>query len=159
LKTARRFALALDPTDYPATSTLGDWYANLLNIGSARWVLCLNERSLLPVLVPARKSEFPESFPDHLGAVLSGIGIPTDLVFTELALSSDFRFGKTKNRQVLGSLNDFAFSFEHRLRDQEDPLKTTLALARMPCSPLPLVFPDRTVFALFGLADAHRPIA
>jgi len=45
----------LEPVEEAPASTgiLGDWYANLLNVGSQRFVLCVSERTLLPVILPA----------------------------------------------------------------------------------------------------------
>ena len=42
----------IEPVDDAPASTgiLGDWYANLLNVGSQRLVLCVSERTLLPVI-------------------------------------------------------------------------------------------------------------
>jgi len=45
-RVVKRFKLPIID-DAPASSgTLGDWYANLLNIGRSRLVLCQSERSL-----------------------------------------------------------------------------------------------------------------
>ena len=50
--------------DVPApTTVLGDWYANLLNVGRLRLVLCTSERTLLTVLVPAKDVS---ALPDQL---------------------------------------------------------------------------------------------
>ena len=38
---------------------LGDGYTSLLGVGRKRWVFCLSERSLLSVIVPARRDNFP----------------------------------------------------------------------------------------------------
>ncbi len=35
------------------TNHLGDWYANLLFTGRARLIICISERTLLPVFVEA----------------------------------------------------------------------------------------------------------
>jgi hypothetical protein len=35
------------------TNRLGDWYANLLFTGRARLIICVSERTLLPVFVEA----------------------------------------------------------------------------------------------------------
>ena len=37
----------------PSTTKLGDWYADTLNLGRERLVLCVSELTLLPVVVPA----------------------------------------------------------------------------------------------------------
>ena len=37
-----------------STTALGDWYANLLRVGCGQFVIAMNERSLLVVLMPAK---------------------------------------------------------------------------------------------------------
>ena len=46
----RRFKLTAIEPETTSTGVLGDWYANLLNFGPTRLVLCQSERSLLPVI-------------------------------------------------------------------------------------------------------------
>src|SRR5882672_4044257 len=62
----------LEPVEEAPASTgiLGDWYANLLNVGSQRFVLCVSERTLLPVILPARRDSFPGRFGEHLRPLL-----------------------------------------------------------------------------------------
>ncbi len=40
----------------PPTTRLGDWYGNLLYTRPQQLVICVSERSLLPVVVPSRGS-------------------------------------------------------------------------------------------------------
>jgi hypothetical protein len=155
-KVRRRFGLEVHEGEVETTSSLGNWYANLLNIGRTRWVLCLSEASLLPVLVPARKAEFPATFPTRLESVLRGIGVPDEVARREAEESSRWRFDKTRSRSVLGSMNDFAFQFEFVFRTTEDPTLAALRLADMPCGPLDLGFPDRTAFCLLGIEGEPR---
>ena len=58
----RRFQLKPIDSELVSSGVLGDWYANLLNLGSRRYVLCQSERALLPVIVPARNDSFPAEF-------------------------------------------------------------------------------------------------
>ena len=116
----KRFKFSDAEAQEPPTSRLGDWYANLLNVGSQRWVLCVNERSLLPVLVPARNSEFPHMFPEYLLKALRGIGIPASEATAESDECRLWRVGKTQSRSILGSMNDFSFSFKYIPRSGRD---------------------------------------
>ena len=47
LRVLKRFGLEPGPEAAASTTLLGDWYANLLNAGRSRWVLCVSERALL----------------------------------------------------------------------------------------------------------------
>jgi hypothetical protein len=114
---------------------LGDWYANLLNFGPRRYVLCQSERSLLPVILPARNALFPAGFGEALARVLLALGVPTEVVDREVAAASDVGFTKTHNRRVLGSMNDFAYCAQIYMSDARsaDPtLEVCLKLAETP---------------------------
>lgn len=50
-----RINLSPDPEPVPPDTVLGDWYANLLRVGRTQLVLAVSERTLLPVVVPARE--------------------------------------------------------------------------------------------------------
>jgi hypothetical protein len=142
----------LQPDDDPPASTgvLGDWYANLLNVGSQRFVLCASERTLLPVILPARKVSFPGSFGGFLRPVLEHLDIPEVLIVAELAAAEEVAFGQTRSRQVLGVMNDFAFMAQHVLGERGRSVwEATLLLARTPSKPLGYDHPDRVAKALF----------
>lgn len=149
-KTRRRFGFEVEAPVEP-TGQLGNWYANLLNVGTGRWVVCISERSLLPVLVPARNSEFPPRFPSYLERVLRGIGVPPSVAERESLACAEWTVAKTEDRSVLGSLNDFVYNFEVALRRGRSPESASIDLAGMPCSPLDYHFPDETTFELLDL--------
>ncbi len=152
---AKRFALELAEDSPASTGTLGDWYANLLNIGHTRLVLCLSERTLLPVLLPARKAEFPGRFSAYLAPVLHGIGIASGLVEAEIASLGDVAFARTRSRSVLGALNDFAFNAAARLQHPAGPgrlIEAAVELADMPSKPIGQRAPQDVVHELFRVA-------
>lgn len=53
-KLLTRVPHATVPVLQPPTTALGDWYADLIIVKSRWLVLCVSEKSLLSVLVPAR---------------------------------------------------------------------------------------------------------
>jgi hypothetical protein len=69
-RVAERFALSPVDDAPPSSSVLGDWYVNTLNVGRVRLLLAVAERSFLPVLLPARRGEFPGRFAEHVRVVL-----------------------------------------------------------------------------------------
>ncbi len=113
-------------------------------------MLCLSELSLLPVLIPARNSEFPYRFAEHLEAVLAGIGTPADVAAHEVSLCSDWQVGKTQHRSILGSMNDFSFNFETALRRGLSAEEASIDLSGMPCGPLEWGFPREAALTLLG---------
>lgn len=149
----RRFRLNVHNSAPASSGRLGDWYANLLNIGHSRLVLCQSERSLLPVVLPARKATFPSDLGPALGAMLGVLGVPPPLIDEEMAAMSDVTFAKPRSRQVLGAMNDFAFHAEGYWPAQTTPstaLEVCLRLAEMPSRPIGYQSPDRITLELFA---------
>jgi len=88
------------------STRLGDWYAHLL-FKRPQIVLCVSERTLLPVLVPARDAaRFVPRLRDALARSLRAL-VPAALVMAETNAMADAVIGKTASRSVLGSINDF----------------------------------------------------
>ncbi len=140
----------------PVTTTrLGDWYANRLNIGRHRLVLCTSELSLLSVVVPAKNLPgLPERLAESLAWLLRGLGVPPELAAAELGEMQAVRFDKTKNRSVLGSMNDFAFHADAYFRGAESVAylsELDRELAEIPAGPLDYQLPaDRARELLVG---------
>lgn len=138
---AKRLRVSLADDALPSSGLLGDWYANALNVGHSRHVLCLSERTLLPVILPARKSEFPGRFSRYLEAVLHHLEISGPNVEREIREASEPRFAKTQNRSLLGSLNDFIFSASVFIERGDSPLQANLMLSEMPSKVIGFGFP------------------
>jgi hypothetical protein len=129
------------------TNRLGNWYAKLVFVSRVPLIICISERSLLPVIVEARDaSSFSPRFRDAARSVLQGIGAGPDMVGREVREMESFAIGATANRQVLGSLNDLASLARFEIEDNPSIDFVTLAvkLAETPCSPLKYESP-RTV--------------
>ena len=148
----RRFRLAPVETEAASTGVLGDWYANLLNFGPRRYVLCQSERSLLPVIVPARNALFPSKFGEALQQLLLALGVPLGCVAREVAAVGEVQIARTRSRQVLGAMNDFAYNAQVCLayaRSDDAPLEVCLTLAEMPSKPIGHDSPARLARLLF----------
>lgn len=116
---------------------LGNWYATNL-----RWrpqvALLVNERTLLPVLMPlAPAKTLLQRIPRAVAEVLAAHGAADAfqrLVVAEMGLCSP---AKTASRQMLGMLNEFGFLADsYRQHFGPDLLGISLQLAQTPCSPL-----------------------
>ena len=95
---------------------------------------------------------FPAEFGEALRRVLLALGIPVQQVNTEVLATRDIQFAKTRSRQVLGVMNDFAFSAQVCLahaRTNDPVLETCLRLAETPTGPLGMDSPDRLTVSLF----------
>ena len=109
----------------PATNVLGDWYANLVYARPQQLALCMNERSLLVVVLPARdfKNVAPR-FRAQVVSLLARIGVPAPAIAAEEEAMQEFRFGPTANRKVLGCLNEAAMILSYEL---ENPRFSSIA--------------------------------
>jgi len=141
--------------DAETTTILGDWYANLLSIRNRWVVLCISERTLIPVVIPARTFlTFVGRFREAVLLDLVAIGVPSATVEAEAHAMQAIDVGKTASRRVLGSLNDFAHECRWRLTESPDADLGVLSLqmARVPCAPLDYEYPSDATLKLFGAA-------
>src|SRR6187401_1842464 len=126
----------------PAESTtrLGDWYGNVLQIGRRQHLLFISERSRLPLVIPIREAKRLEAvFPEAVSNVLAAVGIGAEHILGERAKMSEIAFGRTNNRSLLGTLNDFAFMAQQGNADRaepESPEELMQFLAQTPILPL-----------------------
>jgi hypothetical protein len=137
---------------------LGDWYANLVRAGRVQVVLAVSERTLLPVVVPAKDGRtLVERFTEALEPVLASVGVPADAVITERGAMQHWAIGKTANRRILGSLNDLVFQLQVGLVNFPDRplLAHSLWLAQTPLKVIEYGAPDRATVAAFA---AHRAL-
>lgn len=158
-KLQRRIGLPLSDTSLPADTLLGDWYANLLVARPSHLILCISERTLLPVLVEARNtSMFPARMADAVRSVLGALGVSAQSVEREFAAMDRLYLTKTESKSVLGSLNDFMFHLKHSLsyQPQYGLLERALYLAETPCKPIGYNSPDRATRELFATAGTDR---
>jgi hypothetical protein len=126
----------------PASTRLGDWCATLIAIGDREVLLLVSMRSLLPVLIPALPtSALLDVFRDALAEVLARIGVPSASIEAELDEMKDARLTRTSNRQVLGSMTDFA-NLANAYPNARDLTEITLKLADAPCGPIAMRSPQ-----------------
>ncbi len=138
---------------------LGTWYATVL-FWRPQVVLLVNERTLLPVLMPlAPAAKLLERLPSWLAATLDAHGVPRTFIDAELAQAADIGLTKTDSRSVLGVMNEFAQLASWRketVRSDDDLVDVALELAQVPTSPLyeRHVSPDRELAAQVPRSDA-----
>ena len=137
----------------PSTTLLGDWYANILFARPEQLVLCVSERTLLPVVVTARNARaLGVRLAQSLREVLLRLGVSSLLVDGEQSKMNPVAFGPTRNRRVLGTINEFMFQLSWYFHDHPAALfaDASLSLARTPCKPINHASPDRLTVALFA---------
>lgn len=115
-KLLRRVGVSPKVETAPPTTVLGDWYANIIFTRPQQLVLCLNERTLLFLLLPAQNfKNVALQFQDQVCSLLTRIGVSSETVAAEKQEMREVRFGPTKNRRLLGCLNEATFALTHKL--------------------------------------------
>ena len=148
-----------DPEPAPPDTVLGDWYANLIRVGRIQVVLAVSERSLLPIVVPARDGRsLVQRLSEALEPMLTAVGVPVDDAIAERGAMQRWAIGKTANRRVQGSLNDLAFQRQVGLLDFPDQtlLAQSLWLAKTPLKVIDYGAPDQATLAAFAARRALR---
>lgn len=109
-KLLARLKQADNMTAVESTTRLGDWYGNILQLGRRQHLLFISERSRLPVVIPIREGKRLASvFPDAVCEVLGHVGVAAAHIADERSRMSEIAFGRTRNRSLLGTVNEFAF--------------------------------------------------
>lgn len=140
----------------PPTTALGNWYATAL-FWKPQLALLVNERTLLPILMPlAPALTLAARFPVELAVLLSMHGTNKAVIESEVAEMGDVALAKTANRSVVGTMNEFSFLAEgyREYLETSDLLTLSMRLADTPCSPIKYNSPARLLKELFG--DAVR---
>jgi len=119
------------------TTSLGNWYATAM-FWRPQVALFVNERTLLPVLVPlAPAALLLERFAEGLQVMLESLGASPSFIAEERWAMNEGSFAKTANRQVLGVMNRFEFELEYvRERYDADLLQLSLWQADTLAGPL-----------------------
>lgn len=156
LRCTQRLLLRLkqfdDEPSVRSTTRLGDWYGNVVQIGRRHALIFISERSRLPVLIPIREaSRLPIVFPDAVSRMLGAVGVLDADVELERSRMLEIAYGRTKNRSLLGTLNDMSFGARvHFITDRHDSLEDiALRLAETPILPLDGACPINLTRGLF----------
>lgn len=124
----------------PSRTALGDWYGNVFHVGRQPLLILTSERSLLSVVLHAREMDaLQATFSMALMKLLLRIGIPAVAVDRELAQMNEIAFGPTRNRSVLGTMNDAVMIIKYVARDRPDLGLQDFEndIAKTPYRPLP----------------------
>lgn len=147
----KRLKVRPEPSPPGSDTKLGDWYANLLYTKPQQLILCVSEKTLLPVILTAKGAEPIEvRLAARVGETLRAIGIPDPIIKAELAAMSEVTISTTASRSVLGSMNDFAFMLDSHLSYGESFSDAALKLAEAPCSPIEMMSPRSVTIELLS---------
>jgi hypothetical protein len=136
-----------------STSVLGDWYAKPFAVAQRRFVLAMSAPSRLSIVLPGRDVRaLPRTFADTIAQVLVELGLPPTAVAAEVDASREVVLAATNSKSALGSLNEFAFLAQYRLRVEpdEDLVRLAVWLSRVPVAAGGFGFPDDAVRRLLN---------
>lgn len=141
LRRTRKLAAVLPGTvveSDKSDTALGDWYVNRLVVDRRPLLLFISEKSLLPILTPARNvSALKETLPDIVTRRLRRLGVESVAIERERAAMATVNIGPTTNRSVVGIMVDFAkvipFYFETASWDDSTLPFVEAKLAETPC--------------------------
>lgn len=150
----KRLGVAPEPEPPASTTRLGDWYANLVNVGRKQFILAVSETTLLPVVMDAAgtSDEFPARLVAAVAKVLAAIGVDHPVLQAEVEAMATATFATTASRRVLGSMNDFWNLLDGYWEPGADLTAVALRIAQAPCGPLGMESPKRATLALFEAA-------
>lgn len=142
-----------------STTTLGDWYGNVIRMGNRHVLLFISERSRLPVLIPIRQAnKLRTVLPEAMSDMLAWMRVPEEVVAEEREQMSAAVFGRTNSRSLLGTMNDYAFMSDGAFAPKRDEPLGDIArfLAKTPIMPLKGECPIDLTRAAFGLERLSR---
>jgi hypothetical protein len=154
-KLRERLKQPLSDTRSPTTTRLGDWYATAL-FWKPQVALLVNERTLLPVLLPlAPAATLPERIAPAVAQVLQRHGIARDEIERDVREMAEVEIAKTANRSVVGTMNEFEFLAEV-YRDHSgiaDLPELAMRLADTPCGAIKYDSPGRLLREVLSRAS------
>ena len=166
LRCTKRFlnymGIVPDTINQPTTALLGDWYVNLIPVYFGDLILFLNEKSLLTTVIPIyESSNLFALFRNRLANLLAMIGIPREVIVEEINHYTQIKFGKTKSRSILGSMNDFAWHYQILIDETQNNFAINLSefeyrLSQMPCKLLNYQFPEDVARMLLSMKLKHH---
>jgi len=154
----KRLGTTEETTSAQPSTQLGDWYAHLL-FTRPQLVLCVSERTLLPVVIAAREgSLLVPRLREAAAQMLRALGVGEAAVAAGRDAMMDAVIGKTMSRQVLGSMNDFVRMLDS-YRGAGTLLDVSLRLAETPCGPVRMNSPQEETIRVFALPASRAGVS
>jgi len=104
--------LKIKPADIlpEPTTCLGNWYCNEFAASRRKYLIFVNERTLLPIVISVKglktSGDILELFKQRLFKTFLLLKLPEERFMPEILEMDDVVFAKTASRSVVGSMND-----------------------------------------------------
>lgn len=139
----------------PARNRLGEWTANLIRVGRMQFVLAVNERTRLGLIIDAAPyATIPGRFAQQLFKSLLALGLEGDDAASEADASRPTAFAASNSRSVLATINRFGGDVEAWI--DYSGIRSATELSRrlageIVCEPRHIGMPADRVREVFGL--------
>lgn len=136
----------------PSTTTLGDWYGNVLLVHRSKLIMFASEHSRLAVLLPPLDlPRLERHFRAAVPELLQCLGVSGEAIRREERAMMEVAYAPTRNRSVLGTMTDLYHGLEWLM--YRDPGRTlteyALELSQTLCAPMGYDNPrDKTLFLM-----------
>lgn len=155
--------LPVPSAEHPPSGRLGDWYARIIFGKPRHVVLCTNERSLLCVTVPlAPIRQLVSRFVTAATRRVEQISAPPELLGAEVGSLTPTLLGRSVNRSVISTMNQFMYSAEAWLEDQPlgDLEELGFWLCDTPCTAISTRWPwlQAELLLTGAVAPGRRPL-
>ena len=140
---------------------LGSWHANLIRLAHSPIVLCVNDISLLAILLPGR--DFPNlvsAFRNRLTQRLMRMGLSQETILVENAAMEIVQIQPSNNRSTLASMNDFVRNLRWEVGDHFNFVEANALedmLSEMPLGALKYQYSVEVAAGLFSLCQKKLP--
>jgi hypothetical protein len=133
----RKLLPVTDAATLESDTALGDWYVDRLVVDKRPLLLLVSSKGLWPLLTTARDvRSLPQRLPQQLADSLRRTSIPEPLIAAECNAMSPVVVAPTRDRSILGVMNDSIYRLPYHLergRWNEDTLPLVeYQLARTP---------------------------
>jgi hypothetical protein len=93
-----------------STNILGAWYANCFFVDRKPFVIFVNEKTVLSVVIPLKDTfNLHIRFLIALKELLMKIGIPEEVIYAELNEMNVIKYGHTKNGSTVAHMNNLIY--------------------------------------------------
>ena len=157
-KKAQR-CLKIEPSEVSLdeTSILGNWYCNEFTVSRQKYMIFVNERTFLSIIIsaqaPTTKEDILETFKQRLFKFFLFLGLPDDKFMPELFKLNNMGFAKVNNRSIVGSMTNIVedAKFSSYTRDVDaDSFEMFNVLSRNPFKVKNFKTPRKLIAELFA---------
>jgi hypothetical protein len=136
-----------------ASNILGAWYANSFVVDRRPYVIFMNERSFVSVVLPLKESAtLTERWQSATVDLLISLAVPKPAIRREVAEMSTVAFGCTESRSLVGNLNELVRAAEYRMMmyPDRDLMEVDFYLSDYLIGPAPYRNPRTLILELLG---------